>query len=53
MFHKARYVLRKVSKDDYNDNIFMTQNELGDNHFFREGKLIPYYIVGSQESFIK
>ncbi|CAD8114920.1 unnamed protein product [Paramecium sonneborni] len=43
------YLLRKSITLNKNANIFMTQQEINEQRLYRNGKIVPYYIVGKPE----
>ncbi|CAD8202114.1 unnamed protein product [Paramecium pentaurelia] len=43
------YLLRKSITLNKNANIFMTQQEVDEQRLYRNGKIVPYYIVGKPE----
>ncbi|CAD8196775.1 unnamed protein product [Paramecium pentaurelia] len=43
------YLIRKSITVNKNANIFMTQHEIDQQRLYRNGKIVPYYIVGKPE----
>ncbi|CAD8197584.1 unnamed protein product [Paramecium octaurelia] len=43
------YLLRKQITLNQHPNIFMTQHDIDESQLYRDGKIVPYYVVGKPE----